>query len=116
MKIFFTSIFVFILTTASFASVKEVKKMVYKSEKYNLGLKKKDTTVNGLKLKPLMRKEAFENALKKNYRWLDYGFNIVYAKDGEPVRWGDTSQRFELHIDDCGFIYKNGTYSNYKNR
>ena len=65
MKIFFTSIFVFILTTASFASVKEVKKMVYKSEKYNLGLKKKDTTVNGLKLKPLMRKEAFENALKK---------------------------------------------------
>ena len=41
MKIFFTSIFVLILATVSFASVKEVKKMVYKSEKYNLGLKKK---------------------------------------------------------------------------
>ena len=110
MKLFFITIFVFILSTPSYASVKEVKKMVYKSEKYNLGLKKKDTTVNGLKLKPLMNKEAFENAVKKNYGWLDYGFNIVNAQEGEPVRWGDTSQRFELRIDDCGFIYKNKTY------
>ena len=53
MKFFFITIFVFILSTPSIASVKEVKKMVYKSEKYNLGLKKKDTTVNGLKLKRL---------------------------------------------------------------
>ena len=51
MKLFFITIFVFILSTPSFTSVKD-KKMVYKSEKYNLGLKKKDTTVNGLKLKP----------------------------------------------------------------
>ena len=110
MRIFLITFLAIILSTNSFAVVNEVKKMIYKSEKYNLGLKKKDTTVNGLKLKPLMNQEAFENALKKNYGWLDYGFNIVYAKDGEPVRWGDTSQRFELHIDDCGFIYKNGTY------
>ena len=86
MKLFFITIFVFILSTPSFTSVKEVKKMVYKSEKYNLGLKKKDTTVNGLKLKPLMNKEAFENAVKKNYGWLDYGFNIVHAQDGEPLQ------------------------------
>ena len=41
MKLFFITIFVFILSTLSFASVKEVKKVVYKSEKYNLGLKLK---------------------------------------------------------------------------
>ena len=92
----------------SFADANEIKKMMKKSESYNLGIKKGDTTINGLKLKPLMNKEAYKNAVKNNYGWLDYGFNIVYAKDGEPVRWGDTAQRFELHIDDCGFIYKNG--------
>ena len=94
----------------SFADANEIKKMMKKSESYNLGIKKGDTTINGLKLKPLMNKEAYKNAVKNNYGWLDYGFNIVYAKDGEPVRWGDTAQRFELHIDDCGFIYKNGKY------
>ena len=94
----------------SFADSNEIKKMVKKSESYNLGIQKGDTTINGLKLKPMMNKEAYKNAVKNNYSWLDYGFNIVYAKDGEPVRWGDTAQRFELHIDDCGFIYKNGKY------
>ena len=82
----------------SFADANEIKKMMKKSESYNLGIKKGDTTINGLKLKPLMNKEAYKNAVKNNYGWLDYGFNIVYAKDGEPVRWSDTAQRFELHI------------------
>tara|TARA_B100001059_G_C17715939_1_gene517992 strand:+ start:1 stop:1095 length:1095 start_codon:yes stop_codon:yes gene_type:complete len=99
-----------LIPSFSFADFKEMKKMIMKSENYNLGHKKGDTTVNGLKLKPLMSKEAYKNAVKKKYGWLDYGFNIVHAKDGEPVRWGETAQRFELHIDDCGFIYKNGKY------
>ena len=58
MKIFFTSIFVFILTTASFASVKEVKKMVYKSEKYNLGLKKKRHNCKWFKIKTFNEKRS----------------------------------------------------------
>ena len=42
--------------------------------------------------------------LKTNMVGLDYGYQIVHADDGAPVRWGDTAQRFELRIDDCGFL------------
>ena len=77
--IFFTLI---LIPSFSFADLKEMKKMIMKSENYNLGHKKGDTTVNGLKLKPLMNKEAYKNAVKKKYGWLDYGFNIVHVKDG----------------------------------
>ena len=82
--------------------------IVKKNENFNLGIKKDDTTVNGLKLRINMEKESYLNAVKNNYGWIDYGYQIVYADDGAPVRWGDTAQRFELHIDDCGFLYKNG--------
>lgn len=108
-KILLIIVLSFLFCSNSFADSNEIKKML-NSENYNLGIKKGDTTINGLKLKPVMNKEAYKNAVKKNYSWLDYGFNIVHEKDGEPVRWGDTAQRFELHIDDCGFIYKNSTY------
>ena len=79
-----------------------------KNENFNLGIKKDDTTINGLKLRINMEKESYLNAVKNNYGWIDYGYQIVYADDGAPVRWGDTAQRFELHIDDCGFLYKKG--------
>ena len=79
-----------------------------KNENFNLGIKKGDTTINGLKFRIHTKKEPYLNAVKNNYGWIDYGYQIVYADDGAPVRWGDTAQRFELHIDDCGFLYKNG--------
>ena len=79
-----------------------------KSENFNLGIKKGDTTINGLKLRINTKKESYLNAVKNNYGWIDYGYQIVYVDDGAPVRWGDTAQRFELHIDDCGFLYKKG--------
>ena len=41
MRIFLITFLAIILSTNSFAVVNEVKKMIYKSEKYNLGLKKK---------------------------------------------------------------------------
>jgi len=44
----------------------EIKKMIKKSESYNLGLSKKDTTVQGVKLKPLTTIDAFNYSVKKN--------------------------------------------------
>ena len=40
--------------------------MVFKSESYNLGLNKKDTTIQGIKLKPITRTDAFKHSVKKN--------------------------------------------------
>ena len=37
-----------LIPSFSFADLKEMKKMIMKSENYNLGHKKGDTTVNGL--------------------------------------------------------------------
>ena len=39
--------------------------MVSKSESYNLGLNKKDTTIQGIKLKPITKIEAFKHSVKK---------------------------------------------------
>ena len=54
-----------LIPSFSFADFKEMKKMIMKSENYNLGHKKGDTTVNGLKLKTLVNKEAYKTAVKK---------------------------------------------------
>ena len=97
-----------LLTNNAFANQEEIKKMVFKSESYNLGLNKKDTTIQGIKLKPITKIEAFKHSVKKNYGWTEYGIKVVKSSDGLPVRHGDTSIRFELHYDDCGFLYKNG--------
>ena len=100
-----------LVCVSNFADVKSselLNTIMNKSENFNLGIKKEDTTINGLKLRVNMKKKAYLNAVKKNYDWLDYGYQIVYADDGAPVRWGDTAQRFELRIDDCGFLYKKG--------
>jgi len=86
----------------------EIKEMIKKSESYNLGLSKKDTTVQGVKLKPLTTIDAFNYSVKKKYGWTKYGVRVVNSSQGLPVRYGDTSLRFELHYDDCGFLYKNG--------
>ena len=102
-----------LICSSNFTDVKSselVNTIMKKNENFNLGIKKDDTTVNGLKLRINTEKESYMNAVKKKYGWLDYGYQIVHADDGAPVRWGDTAQRFELRIDDCGLLYKNGTY------
>ena len=82
--------------------------MVSKNESYNLGLNKKDTTIQGIKLKPITKIEAFKHSVKKNYGWTKYGIKVVKPSDGFPIRYGDTSIRFELRYDDCGFLFKDG--------
>ena len=52
-----------------------------KNENFNLGIKKGDTTINGLKLRIHTKKESYLNAVKNNYGWIDYGYQIVYADD-----------------------------------
>ena len=67
-------ILIFILFTNNvFANQDEIKKMVSKSESYNLGLNKKDTTIQGIKLKPITKIEAFKHSVKK--KWLDKIWN-----------------------------------------
>ena len=98
-----------LICSSNFTDVKSselVNTIMKKNENFNLGIKKDDTTINGLKLRINMEKESYLNAVKNNYGWIDYGYQIVYADDGAPVRWGDTAQRFELHIDDCGFYIR----------
>jgi len=95
-------------TNNVFANQEEIKKMVFKSESYNLGLNKKDTTIQGIKLKPITKIEAFKHSVKKNYGWTKYGIKVVKSSEGLPIRYGDTAIRFELRYDDCGFLYKNG--------
>ena len=68
--------------------------MVSKSESYNLGLNKKDTTIQGIKLKPITKIEAFKHSVKKNYGWTKYGIKVVEPSDGLPIRYGDTSIHF----------------------
>ena len=97
-----------LFTNIVFADQEEIKKMVFKSESYNLGLNKKDTTIQGIKLKPITRTDAFKHSVKKNYGWTKYGIRIVNSSEGMPIRHGDTAIRFELRYDDCGFLYKNG--------
>ncbi len=57
-----------LFTNNVFANQEEIKKMVSKSESYNLGLNKKDTTIQGIKLKPITKIEAFKHSVKKNYK------------------------------------------------
>ena len=85
-------------------------------ESYNLGDTKEDSTLNltGTKFQILLTNEAYKNAKKNNFTWLDYGFELVNKEDGHPVRFGDTSQRFELHIEDKGFLYKKGKYRDWE--
>ncbi len=101
-------IFLILFINNAFANQEELKKMVFKSERYNLGLNKKDTTIQGIKLKPITKIEAFKHSVKKNYGWTKYGIKVVNSSDGLPIRYGETSIRFELRYDDCGFLYKNG--------
>tara|TARA_Y100000590_G_scaffold396201_1_gene476712 strand:+ start:48 stop:1313 length:1266 start_codon:yes stop_codon:yes gene_type:complete len=102
------SVLVFLCFSNSFANQDEIKKMIKKNENYNLGLSKKDTTVQGVKLKPLTKIDAFNYSVKKNYGWTKYGVKVVNSSEGLPIRYGDTSLRFELHHEDCGFLYKSG--------
>ena len=48
-------LFLILFTNNVFANQEEIKKMVSKSESYNLGLNKKDTTIQGIKLKPITK-------------------------------------------------------------
>ena len=100
-------VLIFLCLSNSYANQDEIKKMIKKNENYNLGLNKKDTTVQGVKLKPLTKIDAFNYSVKKNYGWTKYGVRIIDSSKG-PVRYGDTALRFELHHKDCGFLYKNG--------
>ena len=59
-----------IFSNSAFANQEEIKKMVFKNESYNLGLNKKDTTIQGIKLKPITKIEAFKYSVKKKL-WLD---------------------------------------------
>jgi len=59
--------------------------------KKNIGIKKKDTTIQGWKFKA---NKHLKKRIKKG-EFL-YVYDVVEAKDGFPVRWGDTSQRYEL--------------------
>ena len=56
---------IILFTNNVFANQEEIKKMVFKSESYNLGLNKKDTTIQGIKLKPITRTDAFKHSVKK---------------------------------------------------
>ena len=107
-KIIFILILTFLYLSNAFANQDEIKKMITSSENYNLGLNKKDTTVQGVKLKPLVKISAFNYSVKKNYGWTKYGMEVVNSSEDIPVRYGDTALRFELHHEDCGFLYKNG--------
>ena len=64
------------------------------SLKKNVGIKNKDTTIKGW---------SFEssNQLKELIKEgkIQYVYRVSYAKNGEPVRYGKTSQRFELRSD-----------------
>ena len=57
MRIYLIILIFFLFNTKSFSSVKEIKKMVYKSEKYNLGLKKKRHNYKWLKIKTFNEKK-----------------------------------------------------------
>ena len=107
-KILAVIVLSFLYLSNAFANQDEIKKMITKSENYNLGLNKKDTTVQGVKLKPLVKISAFNYSVKKNYGWTKYGMEVVNSSEDIPVRYGDTALRFELHHEDCGFLYKNG--------
>ena len=66
MKILLSILFFsFLFFSNSFANQDEIKKMIKKNENYNLGLNKKDTTVQGVKLKPLTKIDAFNYSVKK---------------------------------------------------
>ena len=60
-----TFLILFFFTNTVLANQDEIKKMVYKSESYNLGLNKKDTTIQGIKLKPITKTDAFNHSVKK---------------------------------------------------
>jgi len=64
------------------------------SLKKNVGIKSKDTTIKGWKFES-------SNKLKELIKEgkIQYVYRVSYAKNGEPVRYGKTSQRFELRSD-----------------
>ena len=64
--------------------------------KTNNGISSKDTTIKGWKFRA-------NSKLKKNIKNGEflYVYDVVYAEDGFPVRWGDTSQKFELRGLQC---------------
>ena len=62
--------------------------------KKNVGIKSKDTTIKGWRFES-------SNKLKELIKEgkIQYVYRVSYAKNGEPVRYGKTSQRFELRSD-----------------
>ena len=77
----------------NFAQAKITKKML--GGKYNMGVKKNDTTLNLDKtyFKIHVNKEAYKNAKKNKFGWLDYGYALASKEDGHPVIYGNISQR-----------------------
>ena len=75
MKKIFILILIF-FTNNVFANQEEIKKMVFKSESYNLGLNKKDTTIQGIKLKPITKIEAFNYSVKKTMAGQSMGLKL----------------------------------------
>ena len=64
-----------LFTNKVFANQEEIKKMVYKSESYNLGLNKKDTTIRGIKLKPITKIEDLKG------KWTHLKFHVLWKLD-----------------------------------
>ena len=108
MKKLYIVLFLYLISiNFALSSSKEIEKMFKKGVKYNLGVEKDDTTIQGLKFKPHTKTNAFKYSKKKGYGWTDYGIKLVNSKDNYPTRFGETSIRFELRHEDCGFLYKN---------
>ena len=62
-----------LICSSNFAEVKSselVNTIMKKNENFNLGIKKDDTTLNGVKLRISMRDQAYKNAVKNKYGWL----------------------------------------------
>ena len=58
-----------LICSSNFADVKSselVNTIMKKNENFNLGIKEEDTTINGLKLRVMMKKEAYSKAVKNN--------------------------------------------------
>lgn len=79
-----------------------VMNLKYYIEHKNLGLDKKDTTINGWKLQVGTDEEKNKShwsQSKKN--WTNYLYKVVYKFNGAPTRKGETSLKFELRKGDC---------------
>ena len=96
-------LFLILFTNNVFANQEEIKKMVYKSESYNLGLNKKDTTIQGIKLKPITKIEAFKHSVKKNYGYYSNAKTIDF-----PIATNNSIETVKTAISILESIFKNG--------